>query len=72
MTNLVVDRKRLVQVMDEWLLALGVGEGDKLEIVFLPHQVIVGPESAEHAELDAWLSQFKQKHDNVLRRLADS
>ena len=72
MTNLVVERSSLSQVMDEWLKALGIREGDKLEIVFSPQQVIVRPESAEHAELDVWLEQATQKYDSVLRRLADS
>jgi hypothetical protein len=70
MANLVVDRNSLPQVIEEWLKAIGVKEGDKLQMVFLPEEVIIRPESAENTELDAWFDETAQKFDSALRRLA--
>jgi hypothetical protein len=72
MTNLVIERNSLSKMMEEWLKAIGVREEDRLEVVFLPSEVIIRPQSTQHAELDAWLEQATQKYASVLRRLADS
>ncbi len=72
MTNLVVERAHLSQMMEEWLKALGVGESDRLEVVFLSQEVIIRPQSPRNAELDEWLEQAGKKYDKLLRRLADS
>ena len=72
MTNLVTERDGLFKMMEEWLEALGVRAEDKVEVVFLPQEVIIRPQSAQHAELDAWLAETSKKYDSVLRRLADS
>lgn len=53
MTNLVVERAQLSKMMEEWLKALGIGESDRLEVVFLSQEVIIRPQSSRNAELDA-------------------
>ncbi len=72
MTNLVVERAQLNRMMEEWLKALGVGESDRLEVVFLSQEVIIRPQSPRNAELDEWLAAAGKKYDRVLHRLADS
>ncbi len=72
MTNLVIESDNLATVMQEWLKAQGIQTGEKLEVVFLPGEAIVRPQSAERTELDQWLTETARKYDSVLRRLADS
>lgn len=72
MTNLTVERDNLLKMMQEWLTALGLKEGERLEVIFLPKEVIIRPQTPESIELDAWLDQATRKYDAVLRRLATS
>ncbi len=72
MTNMVIERDSLIKMMEDWLNALGVHEGDRLEVIFLPNEVIVRPQSERQVELDAWLDEATRKYDSVLRRLATS
>ncbi len=72
MTNIVIERDNLTEIMQEWLTAQGVQSGEKLEIVFLEGEAIVRPQSTRHADLEKWLDEVTRKYDNVLRRLADS
>ncbi len=72
MTNLIIERDSLTKIMQEWLSAQGIQPGEKVEVVFLPGEAIVRPQSARHAELDEWLKTAAQKYDRVLRRLANS
>ena len=72
MTNLVVERENLNRMMEEWLGTLGVREGDKVEVTFQADKVIIRPQSAKIAELDAWLDEATRKYDSVLKRLAVS
>ncbi len=72
MANLVVERDTLIKLMEDWLAALGVREGDKLEVTFRESEVIVRAQSEDQAELDRWLDEATRKYDSVLRRLAAS
>jgi hypothetical protein len=49
--SLVVERERLVKLMEEWLVENKINEGDRLEITFQSNEVIIRPQSKEHADL---------------------
>ncbi len=70
MADLVVERDSLIKMMEDWLAALGIREGDKLEVTFRASEVIVRTQSERHADLDTWLDGAIRKYDRVLRRLA--
>lgn len=72
MTNLVIERDNLTKIMQEWLAALGIQAGERVEVIFLPGEAIVRPQSVQNAELEAWLDEVTRRYDSVLRRLADS
>ncbi len=72
MTNLVVQREKVPSIVEEWLKALGVKEKEKIEVVFLDGEVILRPQTAHHAELDAWLDEMTKKYNDVLTRLSVS
>ena len=61
MTSLVVERDGLTKIMQEWLAALGIRAGEKVEVIFLSGEAIVRPQSVQNAELDAWLDQATRK-----------
>ena len=72
MTKLVIERENLVKVMDEWLQKMRVDQGDKLEVTFQADKMVIHPQSAKMADLDAWLDEATRKYDSVLKRLAAS
>ena len=72
MANLIVERDNLVNVMQEWLVAIGVQKEEKLEVTFLQGEVLIRPQSEQRAELDAWLDETTRKYDSLLKRLAVS
>ncbi len=72
MSSLVIERERLVKLMEEWLVESKIKEGDRLEIIFQSNEVIIRPQSKEHADLEEWLDEATRKYDSVLKRLATS
>ena len=72
MSNLVVERETLIQMMQDWLNQLRVAPNDRIEVMVSDDAMVIRPQSAEHAELDEWLDQVTREYDSVFRRLAVS
>ncbi len=72
MSNLVVERETLIQMMEEWLNQLRVAPGDRVAVTVSSDAMVIRPQSLENAELDEWLDQATRKYDSVFRRLAVS
>lgn len=70
MMSVVVEREKLLDMMQEWLSASGVT--GKFEIFFLPNEVIIRPHSPQRGELNAWLDDAIRRYDDVLERLTNS
>ena len=72
MSNLVIERETLIQMMEDWLNQLRVAPSDRLEVLVSDEAMVIRPQSTEHAELDEWLDQVTRQYDSVFRRLAVS
>ncbi|OQY98176.1 MAG: hypothetical protein B6D41_02660 [Chloroflexi bacterium UTCFX4] len=72
MSNLVIERDTLIQMMEDWLNQLRVAPTDRLQVMVSEDSMVIRPQSAEHAELDEWLDQVTRQYDSVFRRLAVS
>jgi bifunctional DNA-binding transcriptional regulator/antitoxin component of YhaV-PrlF toxin-antitoxin module len=72
MSSLIIERERLVKLMEEWLAESKIKEGDRLEITFQSNEVIIRPQSKEQVNLRRWLDRATRKYDTVLKRLATS
>ena len=72
MSNLVIERETLIQMMEDWLNQLRVAPNDRLEVIVSDSAMVIRPQSAEHAELDEWLDRVTREYDSVFRRLAVS
>ncbi len=66
----VIERKELAQTVDNWLVASDVPPTMPLELFFLPGEVVIRPHPSEQQELQEWFKGFRQRYDDVLRRLA--
>ena len=47
-------------------------EKGKLEVLFLPNEVVIRPHSPQREELNAWLNDAIRRYGDVLERLANS
>ncbi len=65
-----VEREELAQTLEDWLVASDIPPAMPLELFFLPGEVIVRPQPPEQQELLEWFEGFRQRYDDVLRRLA--
>jgi len=65
-----VEREELAQALEDWLIASDVPPMMPLELFFLPGEVIIRPQPPEQQELTEWFDGFRQRYDDVLRRLA--
>ena len=72
MVRLIVECDDLIKTLEEWLTALDLQPGDKLEIVFGEGEMTIRPESVRDAEMRARLLANMKKYESALRRLADS
>ena len=72
MSNIIVERETLIQMMEEWLNQLRVAPHDQLQVLVSDQSMTIRPQSANEAELDEWLDQATRKYDSVFRRLAVS
>lgn len=72
MSNLVIERETLMQMLEDWLNQLRVAPSDRLEVIVSDDTMVIRPQSAENAELDEWLDQVTREYDSVFRRLAVS
>ena len=72
MSNLVIERETLIQMMEDWLNQLRVAPTDHLQVMVSKDAMVIRPQSTEHAELDDWLDQATREYDSVFRRLAVS
>jgi len=72
MTSVVVEREKFLDMMREWLRVSGVTEKGKLEVFFLPNEVVIRPHSPQREELNAWLDDAIRRYGDVLERLANS
>ena len=66
----IIERKELAQTLDEWLIASDVPPTMPLELLFLPGEIVIRLQPSEQQELVEWFEGFRQRYDDVLRRLA--
>ncbi|OQY17925.1 MAG: hypothetical protein DRI77_00230 [Chloroflexi bacterium] len=66
----IIERKELAQTLDDWLVASDIPPTMPLELFFLPGEVVIRPQPSEQQELLEWFKGFRQRYDDVLRRLA--
>ena len=66
----IIEREELAQTLEDWLVASDIPLTMPLELFFLPGEVIVRPQPPEQQELLEWFEGFRQRYDDVLRRLA--
>jgi len=67
----IVEREKLSRTLEEWLTASDIPLTTPLELFFLPGEVIIRPQSPDQQELPRWFEGFRQRYDDVLRRLAN-
>ena len=72
MTSVVVEREKLLDMMQEWMNIPGVTEKGKLEVLFLQGEVVIRPHDPQRRELNAWLDDAVKRYSDVLERLANS
>ena len=72
MTSAVLERDRLLDMMQEWLNVYGVTGKEKFEMFFLPNEIVIRPHSPQRGELHAWLDDAIRRYGDVLERLANS
>lgn len=72
MSNLVIERETLIQMVEDWLNQLRVAPTDHLQVMVSEETMVIRPQSAKDAELDEWLDQVTRQYDSVFRRLAVS
>jgi hypothetical protein len=72
MTSVVVEREKLLDMMQEWMSIPGVTEKGKLEVLFLHSEVVIRPYDPQREEFNAWLDDAIRRYSDVLERLADS
>lgn len=72
MSNIVVERDILIQMMEDWLNQLKVSPHARLQVMVSDETMVIRPQSAQEAELDEWLDQVTRQYDSVFRRLAVS
>lgn len=70
--NKTVKREELAQTLEDWLVASDIPLTMPLELFFLPGEVIIRPQPPEQQELLEWFDGFRQRYDDVLRRLANA
>jgi len=68
----IVEREKLAQTLEDWLVASDIPLTTPLEFFFLPGEVIIRPQPPEQQELLEWFEGFRQRYDDVLRRLANA
>ena len=66
----IVEQEELAQTLDDWLTASNVPPTMPLELFFLPGEVVIRPQPSEQQNLIEWFGGFRQRYDDVLRRLA--
>jgi hypothetical protein len=67
-----IKREKLSQILEEWLNASDIPPTTPLELFFLPGEVVIRPQSPAQEDLGEWFAGFRQRYDDVLRRLANS
>jgi hypothetical protein len=72
MSNLVVERETLIQMMEDWLDHLRVAPDDRLLVMVSDTSMVIRPQSAQDAELEDWLDRVTRQYDSVFRRLAET
>ena len=65
-----VEQEDLAPTLKAWLIASDIPLTMPLELFFLPGEVIIRPQPPEQQELIEWFDGFRQRYDDVLRRLA--
>jgi hypothetical protein len=66
----IVERGELAQTLEDWLVASDIPPTMPLELFFLPGEVVIRPQPPEQQKLLEWFDGFRQRYDDVLRRLA--
>ena len=68
----IVKQEELTPTLEAWLVASDVPPMMPLELFFLPGEVLIRPQPPEQQELLEWFEGFRQRYDDVLRRLANA
>lgn len=71
MATITVERKEVIALLEDWMQHVGEG-ADKLEVMVLPHEVVIREPNERVAQFDSWIDDYFARRESLMKRLADA